>query len=171
MIHCVGRLLWFILPCVSGLFKLCSDYCVQNICFFVTEVHCITRMCIVRQYCATVLCDSIVRPYCATVLCDSIVRQYCATVLCDRIVPPHHLRSPQDSTVAVFGRPNNRKGVTKCRTPDFSNMSQHPFHVKTAWAQLDVIIYMWVEGAAAQPLMFCKHYNQRQPFDRYRAYI
>ena len=30
MINCVGRLLWFILFCVSRLFNLYIDYCLQN---------------------------------------------------------------------------------------------------------------------------------------------
>ena len=50
LIHGVGRLLWFILACVSCLFYLYIDYGVQNICFLVTDEHCITRMCIVRPH-------------------------------------------------------------------------------------------------------------------------
>ena len=41
MIHCVRHLLWFILACVSCLFYLCIEPCVQYICIFITDGHCI----------------------------------------------------------------------------------------------------------------------------------
>jgi len=69
-----------------------------------------------------------------SVLCSEyITHEQCMTRKC--FVRPHYLSSSQAPRTALFGRPNARQGIKKCRAPDLANKCRHPFRVQTAWAQ------------------------------------